>query len=89
MSDFVNNWAFIQNGICINMAYFESAQGVSDFKTATDGKGIYDELVPQTPGYWIGDLYVAGVWSHPGQSIMEPSAEDRVTAIEDALLTMM
>ncbi|QOX63676.1 hypothetical protein FRZ06_10090 [Anoxybacterium hadale] len=62
---FQNNWAFIENGVCTNMGYFESMEKVKEFRALCDGTGMYDDLVPEEPGFWIGDYYIDGVWIHP------------------------
>lgn len=80
---FNHNWAFIQNGVCTNMAYFEAEENVNDFKTAAEGFNMYDELVLEEPGFWIGDLYSNGVWSHPVTPVVEEEPTEQSAVVEE------
>ena len=71
----MNNYAKIEDGICVNVAVFEDEQTAIDFG--------YSALLPN--GYGIGSLYDGEKWSYPTISEPEPEPEPEVNINEQVL----
>ena len=70
-------YGIIKDGICQNVI-------VSELEFA---KKIGAVEVPK--GYGIGDWYIDGVWEKAKIFKSEPTAEERLSALESAMLAMM
>ena len=55
------NVGVIENGVCINVTVFENEEDVAAFREAD--QTVQYEPIPE--GFWIGDKFQNGVWSHP------------------------
>ena len=76
-------YAFIENGICINVAKFESETAVEEMKLAYTNYNI----VPIENGFWIGDLYSDGVWTKAEPSIKTDAQQiAELEAVIDVML---
>lgn len=82
---------FIKDEKCINIAEFDSAMTVQEFKVTLTQEGIVDTIVYLPDGFGIGDSYKDGVWSKQDTPIIaqDPSTEDRLAALEAAMSFML
>ena len=71
----MNNYAKIEDGICVNVAVFEDEQTAIDFG--------YSALLPN--GYGIGSLYDGEKWSYPPISEPEPEPKQEANINEQVL----
>lgn len=80
-------YAFIKNNKCFNIVVFNDIATIETFKAILIANGTADDIVPLEDGYGIGDLFNNGNWSkQEQQEAQTPSIDDRLTAIEEALL---
>ncbi|MDF3001369.1 MAG: hypothetical protein K0Q48_1488 [Bacillota bacterium] len=73
MEVFNREWAVIKRSVCVNIAYFESENSLSDFIKVMEDPSLCDRLVPKEEGYSIGDNYVDGSWSKPKSYLTSPT----------------
>ena len=71
----MNNYAKIEDGICVNVAVFEDEQTAIDFG--------YPILLPD--GYGVGSLYDGEKWSYPPISEPEPEPKQEANINEQVL----
>ena len=73
----MNRYAVIENGVCTNVIVANSgfAQGIG--------------AVEISQGFGIGDIYENGTWTKASVQDTAPTAEERLTALEEAVLAMM
>ena len=73
----MTKYAIIENGVCQNviMAGAEFAEQMG--------------AVVLAEGFGIGDMYANGSWSKAAEEEPAPTAEERLTALEEAVLAMM
>lgn len=73
----MTKYAIIENGVCRNVivagAEFAEQMGA----------------VLLAEGFGIGDMYTNGSWSKAAMQNAAPTAEERLTALEEAVLAMM
>ena len=73
----MTKYAIIENGVCTNVivagAEFAEQMGA----------------VLLADGFGIGDMYANGIWSKASAPEPTPTAEERLTALEEAVLAMM
>ena len=70
-------YGIIKDGICENTIV--SSAGFADTIGAVE--------VPE--GYGIGDRYIDGVWEKGEAPKSEPTTEDRISALESAMLAVL
>ena len=70
-------YAIIENGVCKNVivAGAEFAEQIG--------------AVVLAAGFGVGDMYTNGSWSKAAAEEPTPTAEERLTALEEAVLAMM
>lgn len=73
----MNKYAVIENGVCTNIIVANS----------TFAQEIGAVEIPQ--GFGIGDMYTNGSWSKAAMQNAAPTAEERLAALEEAVLAMM
>lgn len=73
----MTKYAIIENGVCKNVivAGAEFAEQIG--------------AVLLAEGFGIGDMYTNGIWSKAAAEEPAPTAEERLTALEEAVLAMM
>ena len=72
-------YGFIKNGICVNIAVFDTEEDALLFKSETG-----EDLVLLADNMGIGDLYSNGIWSKPTPVTPEPEVDllARITELE-------
>ncbi|MGI5824467.1 MAG: hypothetical protein ACOX7J_02740 [Bacillota bacterium] len=70
-------YAIMEDNVCINAIVSQP-----DFAAEIGAVELPD-------GYGIGDIYTDGVWGHPTPAEPEPTTEERVSALENAMLLLL
>lgn len=78
---------FIKDTKCFNIAVFDSAMVVEEFKRQLQQDGIVDTIVALPEGFGIGDTYDNGIWTKReiSEPIDFPTEEERISALEAAM----
>lgn len=80
------NYAFIKNGVCINIAIFSSLEDAINLKPFLE----CDDIIELPINYGIGDKYENGLWTrveHTSEEDIQEkqTIEERLTIAEDTI----
>ena len=73
----MDKYAVIENGVCTNVIAANSAFAQEIGAVEVMG------------GFGIGDIYKNGIWSKAAMQNAVPTTEERLAALEEAVLAMM